>query len=236
MECLVRAQLSEQTATVLPSLAFMHKCRLESVVGDSRMVLTVARCGYTGEDGFEIECPAQQVAALGQQLVQQPTVQLAGLVSRDILRLEAGLCLAGRDFDETITPIEAGLKFVIAKGRLEEGARRGFPGFEKIVDQMRSGVGRRRVGFVIEGHAPIPRPGTPILSSTTIVGHITSGTFSPQLHKNIAMGYLSAEDPLALDSLVARCKDRPLGISLRGQTYPLQLARLPFVPHRYYRP
>ena len=77
----------------------------------------VSRSGYTGEDGFEISVPAAEAEALAERLLAHASVVPAGLGARDSLRLEAGLCLYGSDLDETTTPIEAGLTWVIGKRR-----------------------------------------------------------------------------------------------------------------------
>jgi len=76
-----------------------------------------------------------------------PPVQLAGLGTRDSLWLEAGMCLYGNDLDESTTPIEAGLSWVIGKDRRAEG---GFIGSEKVLDQLKNGPPRRRVGLIVE--------------------------------------------------------------------------------------
>jgi aminomethyltransferase len=123
----------------------------------------VARGGYTGEDGFEvclqrvalrllaltieqISVPPAHAAFLASALLRPP-VQLAGLGARDSLRLEAGMCLYGNDLDEGITPVEAGLSWVIGKDRRTEGS---FIGSEKVLDQLKNGPPRRRVGLVVE--------------------------------------------------------------------------------------
>lgn len=80
-------------------------------------------------------------------MLLRPPVQLAGLGARDSLRLEAGMCLYGNDLDESTTPIEAGLSWVIGKDRRAEG---GFIGSEKVLDQLKNGPPRRRVGLIIE--------------------------------------------------------------------------------------
>jgi len=77
--------------------------------------LHVARGGYTGEDGFEISIPPQHTVEVTKMLTNSP-VQLTGLAARDSLRLEAGMCLYGNDLDETTTPVEAGLTWVIGEG------------------------------------------------------------------------------------------------------------------------
>jgi aminomethyltransferase len=91
-------------------------------------------------------------------------VQMAGLAARDSLRLEAGLCLYGHDLDETISPIEAGLTWVIGKDRrtpASEGGKATFIGADAVLKQISEGVTRKRVGFVVEGP---PARGTCITS------------------------------------------------------------------------
>jgi aminomethyltransferase len=112
----------------------------------------VARGGYTGEDGFEISVPPAQAAFLASALLRSP-VQLAGLGARDSLRLEAGMCLYGNDLDESTTPVEAGLSWVIGKDRRTSG---GFIGSEEVLQQLKNGPPRRRVGLIVE-EAPARR-------------------------------------------------------------------------------
>lgn len=130
----------------------------------------VARGGYTGEDGFEvsplsvalnpcnlltpnqISVPPAYATFLASALLRSP-VQLAGLGARDSLRLEAGMCLYGNDLDETTTPVEAGLSWVIGKDRRTSG---NFIGSKTVLDQLKNGPGRRRVGLIVEG-APARR-------------------------------------------------------------------------------
>lgn len=75
----------------------------------------ITRCGYTGEDGFEISIPRKSSVEVAEQILSQSEVELAGLGARDSLRLEAGLCLYGNDMDETKTPVEANLTWCIGK-------------------------------------------------------------------------------------------------------------------------
>ena len=107
----------------------------------------VARGGYTGEDGFEISIPPAQTIELA-KLLLRPPVQLTGLGARDSLRLEAGMCLYGHDLDESTSPVEAGLTWVIGKERREKG---GFIGAEGVLKHIRDGPPRRRVGLIVEG-------------------------------------------------------------------------------------
>merc|ERR1719453_1443636 len=95
----------------------------------------VSRCGYTGEDGFELFVPGDAAVNLWVELRGSPEVRLAALGARDALRLEAGLCLYGHDIDDTTTPSEAGLTWVVGKARREPGAVP-FPGMDKILKQL----------------------------------------------------------------------------------------------------
>merc|ERR1712232_1450940 len=151
----------------------------------------VTRCGYTGEDGFELFVPGAAAADVWSKLKGQPEVRLAALGARDALRLEAGLCLYGHDLDETITPIEAGLTWVVAKAR-RSGARANFIGSEKILAQIndKSLVKKLRVGLR-------PKSGPPAREGAVVetldgqrVGTVTSGTMSPCLKKNIAIAFV----------------------------------------------
>lgn len=90
--------------------------------------------------------PPAQTAFLASALLRPP-VQLAGLGARDSLRVEAGMCLYGNDLDESTTPIEAGLSWVIGKDRRALG---GFIGSEEVLEQLKNGPSRRRVGLIVE--------------------------------------------------------------------------------------
>jgi len=182
------------------------------------------RSGYTGEDGYEISIPAASAEKVARALLAQPEVQPIGLGARDSLRLEAGLCLYGSDIDTATTPIEADLKWVIGKRRRAEG---GFPGSDKILAQLKDGASRTRVGIKPLGRAPA-RAHTEIQDATgKTIGEITSGGFGPSFNGPVAMGYV--------DSAFAKI-GTPLALVVRGQTLPAEVAALPFVPHRYFKP
>ena len=177
----------------------------------------VSRSGYTGEDGYEISVPAD-AEALANRLLAHEAVVPAGLGARDSLRLEAGLCLYGNDIDETTTPVEAGLTWVIGKRRKMTWD---FPGGSTIRDQLDNGASRLRVGIKPDGRAPA-RAGTVVEDA----GIVTSGGFSPTLNAPIAMGYVRrgmAEDGTALT------------LTVRGKALPATVVPMPFVPHRYAR-
>jgi len=184
----------------------------------------VTRCGYTGEDGFEISVPSKEVVKLTELLLKEKDVVLAGLGARDALRLEAGLCLYGNDLDETTTPVEASLTWVIGKRRKEEG---GFLGDKVILDQLKNGVKRKRVGFFVDG-APA-RAHAPILSEDgkTKIGEVTSGSFSPILKRPIAVGYVQTEYSSV---------DTNLKVNVRDKLYNAVITKLPFVENKYYKP
>jgi len=186
-------------------------------------VCHVSRSGYTGEDGFEISVAADEAVDLARLLLAEAPVQPIGLGARDSLRLEAGLCLYGHELDETTTPVEAGLVWSIQKRRREEG---GFPGAERIQQELREGPKRLRVGIKPEGRAPA-RDGTEILdTSGARIGVITSGGFGPTVNGPIAMGYVET----AFAKLGTAVE-----LMIRGKAQPAKIVDLPFVPHRYLR-
>ena len=124
----------------------------------------VSRSGYTGEDGFEIAVPARHAVDLAERLLAIDGVAPIGLGARDLLRLEAGLCLWGHDIDEGTTPVEAALEWAIQPARRQGGARAGgFPGDATILRQIAEGAARRRVGLLPEGRAPM-REGTELFA------------------------------------------------------------------------
>lgn len=187
----------------------------------------VSRSGYTGEDGFEISVPNAQAEALARALLAEPEVEPIGLGARDSLRLEAGLCLYGHDMDSDTSPIKASLLWAISKTRRADGARAGgFPGAEVIFAQQREGVARKRVGLLPQERTPV-REGAPILNAEGVeVGSVCSGGFGPTLDAPVAMGYVEAS---------AAALDSPLSAIVRGKPVPMKVARMPFVPQRYYR-
>ncbi len=183
----------------------------------------VSRSGYTGEDGFEISCRAEDAAKLWKTLLADPEVKPIGLGARDSLRLEAGLCLYGHDIDTTTSPIEAGLIWSIQKRRREEG---GFPGAARVQREIKDGPARVRVGIRPEGRAPA-REGTIITTPDgREVGIVTSGGFGPTVNGPVAMGYVSKDVSSA---------GTDLHLVVRGKPIPAKVAAMPFAPHRYKR-
>lgn len=185
--------------------------------------LIVSRCGYTGEDGFELSVPNDHAETLAKALLAHPDVAPIGLGARDSLRLEAGLCLYGHDLNSGISPVEGNISFVLGKRRREEG---GFPGAERILKEEAEGPARLRVGILPEGRAPA-REGVEIQSQDgRRIGEITSGGFGPTAGGPVAMGYV--------DKAFA-ATGTPVQLMVRGKALPAKIADMPFVPHRYYR-
>ena len=189
----------------------------------------VSRSGYTGEDGFEISIPLSAAQDVAKALTEHEDVEWVGLGARDSLRLEAGLCLYGHDLTETITPVEASLTWAIQKVRRSGGDRAGgFPGADKILDQLENGAGVKRVGLLPDGRAPM-REGVKIYTdetSTTPIGHITSGGFGPIVSGPIAMGYV--------DQSVSQL-DTVLYGEVRSKRLVVRVVSLPFVPSQFKR-
>ena len=184
--------------------------------------VTIARAGYTGEDGFEISLPAEAAAEVADLLCGEPEVKPIGLGARDSLRLEAGLPLYGHDLSPETSPIEAGLLFGINKRRRTEG---GFPGADRIIREINEGTARKWVGLTIEGRLPA-REGAEVFSGSEKIGIVTSGGFSPTLGAPIAMAFV-ASDYAAIGMQIE--------VEVRGKRLAATVSPTPFVPHRYHR-
>ena len=195
--------------------------------------IRVTRCGYTGEDGFELSVPNESVETLVDVLLKQEEVRLTGLGARDSLRMEAGLCLYGNDIDESTSPVEAGLSWTIGKRRRQtEPDRPIFPGAQRILAQLnkQQPLKKRRVGLKAVQSGPPARQGATILEldgNQTNVGEVTSGCPSPVLKENIAIGYV--QDRFS----------RPgtkLQVLVRNRLYQYEVVKMPFVSTHYYLP
>ena len=202
----------------LSALTFMKFGRFKLAGHD----VTIARAGYTGEDGFEISLPADAAAEVADLLCAEPEVKPIGLGARDSLRLEAGLPLYGHDMSPDTSPIEAGLVFGINKRRRTEG---GFPGADRIIREIAEGTTRKWVGLTIEGRLPA-REGAEVFSGADKIGIVTSGGFSPTLQAPIAMAYVAAEYAAI---------GTQFEVEVRGKRLAATVSPTPFVPHRYYR-
>jgi aminomethyltransferase len=167
----------------------------------------VSRTGYTGEDGFEIYAPAEGGASIWKALLAEgggKGLVPVGLAARDTLRLEAKMALYGNDIDDTTTVLEADLGWI---AKLDKGE---FLGRETLLRQREEGVGRKLVGFEMEGRA-IARHGYPVEIRGERVGAVTSGTHAPFLGKNIGLAYLprGAWEPGTRIDVVVRDRGEP---------------------------
>ncbi len=202
----------------LSALTFMKFGRF-TIAGHD---VSIARAGYTGEDGFEISLPGHAAAEVADLLCGEPEVKPIGLGARDSLRLEAGLPLYGHDMSPETSPVEAGLVFGINKRRRTEG---GYPGAERINREIAEGTARKWVGLKVDGRMPA-REGAEVFAGTEKVGTVTSGGFSPSLGLPIAMAYVASEHA---------AEGSALEIEVRNKRLAATVVPTPFVPHRYYR-
>jgi aminomethyltransferase len=214
-DALARHASSENSLSALTFMRFGHF----TIAGHE---VTIARAGYTGEDGFEISLPAAAAEEIATLLCGEPEVKPIGLGARDSLRLEAGLPLFGHDMSPETSPIEAGLIFGINKRRRVEG---GFPGAERIIREITEGTARQWIGLTIEGRLPA-REGAQVFAGAEHIGTVTSGGFSPTLGAPIAMAYATTAQAAPGTSLE---------VEVRGKRLAATVSPTPFVPHRYYR-
>lgn len=171
----------------------------------------VSRTGYTGEDGFELYCPAEDGVRLWDALTDAGEVEPAGLGARDTLRLEKGFSLYGHELDESTTPPEARLGWVT---KLDKGP---FIGADVL--SRKEPLQRRLAGLEMT-EAGIARQGYPIFQEDREVGRVTSGTLSPTLGKAIALGYVPAG---------AAAVGTEVRVEIRRRRVPARIVRVPFV-------
>jgi aminomethyltransferase len=180
--------------------------------------MVISRTGYTGELGFELYFDADIETAknvwnaifdAGKEFGIQPV----GLGARDTLRLEMGYCLYGNDIDQTTHPLEAGLGWITKLSKKE------FNGRNLILKAREEGLKRKLVGFTLPDRT-LARHGYEMTYNGSIVGQVTSGTFSPSLKKGIGMGYISAELANAGNVVAVRVRDKEI---------PATIVMLPFL-------
>jgi aminomethyltransferase len=174
--------------------------------------VVVAGTGYTGEDGVECAVPAGDAVGLWEAIVAAGATP-AGLGARDTLRLEAGLPLHGHELGPGITPLQAGLGWVVAWDKPG-----GFRGREALLAERARGPGRVLRGLVGPGRQPL-RAGYRIFRDAADLGELTSGNFSPVLGCGIGMAFLP---PSVADGEVVE-------VEARGRSLPCQVVHLPFV-------
>ena len=192
-------------------------------VSGTQCLLT--RSGYTGEDGFEVYVwntslkePSNALKVWDKMLLggRELGISPVGLGARDVLRLEAGMCLYGNDIDENISPIEAKLSWVV---RLEKPD---FVGKNAIQGLKEKGPSRVRVGFKMKEKG-IPRQNQDVFADREAVGKVSSGTFSPTLSVGIGMGYV----PAAIAAV-----GETFSVGIRDRRVRAEVVKLPFYQRR----
>lgn len=179
---------------------------------DNAVPCVVARTGYTGEDGVELVCRAQDAAALWRVLLSFPEITPCGLGARDTLRLEMGYHLYGNDMDRTRDPISAGLGWVVPTAKSD------YIGAEQVAQIREAGPAERLTHFRVEG--AIPRAGHSVLHGGAVVGNVASGSFSPTLEAGIATAYLPAE---------LSAPGTELEVAIRSKLVRAEVTKPPFV-------
>jgi len=170
----------------------------------------VAGTGYTGEDGVECAVPAEIAPAFWRAVVAAG-VKPAGLGARDTLRLEAGLPLHGHELGPGITPLQAGLGWVVS---WDKGP---FRGREALARERIAGPRRRLRGLLAEGRRP-PRAEDAVLMDGAVSGIVTSGNYSPVLQRGIALAFLPSDVAMGAE----------VDIDLRGGRTPAIVVKPPF--------
>ncbi len=201
-------------ATVVPDAAAVARFRVAPFTWDGphgRVPGVVAGTGYTGEDGVELAVPADDAGSLWDALLAAGVLP-AGLGARDTLRLEAGLPLHGHELGPGITPLQAGMAWVVG------WAKPAFRGKAALEAERARGPWRRLRGLAVEGRRP-PRAGFPVLVEGVAAGEVTSGNFSPLLGHGIALAFV----PPAVDV------GDELLLDARGVAMPARVVPTPFV-------
>lgn len=173
--------------------------------------VVVAGTGYTGEDGVELAVPGERAELLWSQLAAAGA-RPAGLGARDTLRLEAGLPLHGHELGPGITPLQAGMGWVVGWSKDD------FRGRQALRAEREQGPRRRLRGIVLDGRQP-PREGCRVLCGDRPVGTVTSGNYSPVLERGIGLAFLGPD--IALGDEV--------GVEVRSRMLPGRVVRTPFV-------
>ena len=187
----------------------------------------VTRSGYTGEDGFEISVSAKDAESLASLLIANDEVEWIGLGARDSLRLEAGLSLYGHELDISHSPVESSLNWALSKVRRLGGEREGnYLGDQVILNQLENGSDTKVVGILPEGKMPV-RDGAIIQDENgNQVGYVTSGGFGPTLNKPISIARIETKFNQSQSKLFGLVRDKIIAV---------EIVKLPFVKHNYYR-
>ncbi len=174
--------------------------------------ILISRTGYTGEDGFELYFPNENALTVWNAILERGDVMPAGLGARDTLRLEMGMALYGNDIDDTVTPLEANLQWLV---KLKKGD---FVGRDALVKQKEQGIARKLIGFTTTERS-FPRHGYPVYVDGQRSGDVKSGTMSPSLNIPIGTAYL----PTA-----SATPGTTFEIEIRGKRVPALVEKMPF--------
>jgi aminomethyltransferase len=200
--------LQPLTTTALSPIGYYHFS--EGAVAGAPCI--ISRTGYTGEDGFELYFANEYASTVWNALTADARVSPAGLGARDSLRLEMGMALYGNDIDDTTTPLEANLGWLV---KMKKGD---FVGRAALAAQKEQGLTRRLVGFTTPERS-FPRHGYPVFYAGTPSGDVRSGTLSPSLNIPIGTCYLPAA--------VAK-EGTSFEIEIRAKRVPATVVKTPF--------
>jgi aminomethyltransferase len=203
--------LQTLTATNLSTIKYYHFAEGE-VAGQKAII---SRTGYTGEDGFELYIANDAAAPIWKALMATDQITPAGLGARDSLRLEMGMALYGNDIDDTVTPLEANLAWLV---KLPKGD---FVGKDALVAQKAAGVTKKLVGFTMQDRN-FPRHGYPVFYNGQPSGVVCSGTMSPTLGVAIGTAYLPTEGAK---------EGTQFEVEIRGKRLPATVTKPPFYKH-----
>ena len=200
--------LQQHTDTDLSQIKY-YEHRFGKVAGVDAYI---SRTGYTGEDGFELYFDAGDAVKIWKALTASGEVTPAGLGARDSLRLEMGMALYGNDLDDTTTPLEASLGWLV---KMKKGD---FVGRDALAKQKEQGLKRKLVGFTTPERS-FPRHGYPVFAKGKPSGEVRSGTMSPTLGIPIGTAYVPLE---------SAAEGSPLEIEIRGKRVPAVVQKMPF--------
>ncbi len=172
----------------------------------------IGRTGYTGEDGFEVSIKNSAAAQFWLEMSSMSEVKPIGLGARDSLRLEMGYPLYGHDLDDSTSPIEAALGWVVSKSNTN------FIGCERVLKEKSEGAKRKRIGVKLLDRG-IAREGTEIRKDGKKIGVLSSGGFSPNLKVSIGQGYFDTSSAKVGDSVVAVVRDREIAAVLTSPVF-----------------
>ncbi len=177
--------------------------------------LTIARTGYTGEDGVEVFFAANDAVQIWNAVLEEGKslgLKPCGLGARDTLRLEMCYPLNGSDLTPETNPIEAGLGFFVDLTKEE------FTGRDILKQAKENGTARKLAAFKMAGKGPPPRPHYPVWVNGERVSEVASGTLSPSLNQGIGMAYL----PTVNTKIGSEIE-----IEIRGQKFPAVIEKKP---------